>query len=144
MLAKGIVRLFRRHMLDRLLDENQSGPGRRFLRNGGVLEWPKMIDRMMEGDFGFMRQAGDDWLLALDDIGAEHEKLRELSASKLFAILNARQFKFTVLTANLGIEEIADKLDPRIASRLLRHGGVVIDTTGIEDWNMRTTGRQAA
>lgn len=134
MLARKIVRFFRRH-LEGEIDENRGRPGVDcYRRTGGLLEWSRMLDRMMESDFGFMRQAMDDWLVCLDDIGAEHPTLSELSASKLFSILNARQGKFTVLTANLRMDEIAERLDPRIASRLLRHGGVVIDTTGCPDF----------
>lgn len=142
MLAKGLSKLFSRH-LDDLPDEilNSRKIDRR-LRAGGFLSWPKCIDCMLAGDFGFMRQACEDWFLVLDDVGAEHERLRDLSAAKLFAILNARQYRFTVLTANLGIEEIAEKLDTRISSRLLRHGGTVIDTTGTSDHALR--GRRAA
>lgn len=137
MLAKGLARLFLRH-LDGFPDEHRNKRAIDvFLRSGGLLSWPACIDRMLEGDFGFMRQACEDWFVVLDDIGAEHERLRDLSAAKLFAILNARQHKFTVLTANLSAESIADKLDTRIASRLLRHGGVVVDTTGTRDHALR-------
>lgn len=136
MLARCINRVFQRK-IEGAIDELRSSPNQIWRRAGGFLGWPKCIDYMLDSDFGFMRQACEDWFLVLDDVGAEHAKMRELSSSKLFSILNARQGKFTVLTANLGIDEIADKLDPRIASRLLRHGGTVVDTTGIPDYGIR-------
>lgn len=136
MIAKRILRFFRAH-IEGAIDENRGRPGvDSFRRTGGLLEWPRMVERMTEGDFGFTRQAMDDWLVCIDDIGSEYGKLRDLAIAKLFAILNARQGKFTILTANLGVEQIGE-LDTRIASRLLRHGGVVIDTTGVPDFALR-------
>ena len=103
------------------------------------MSWPHCVERMLEGDFGFTRQCKDDWFLALDDVGVENEKLRELGTSKLFAILNERQHKFTLLTCNYGLSEIAQRMDPRIASRLIRHGGVIVDSTGVSDFNTRAS-----
>lgn len=134
--AKRITRAFSRHC-EGLLDEVRlQKVGDRPLRKGGFLSWPDCIECMLERDYGFMRQACEDWFLVLDDVGAEHEKLRELSVSKLFSILNARQNKFTVLTCNFSLQQIAERMDPRIASRLIRHGGVVIDCSGAPDFAM--------
>lgn len=136
MIARAINRVFQK-FIEGALDEIRNMKGGMWRRAGGFLSWPKCMDWMMESDFGFMRQACDDWFLVLDDIGAEHTRLRDLSASKLFAICNAREHKFTVVTANLGLDEIGEKLDARIASRLIRHGAHVIDTTGTPDFNTR-------
>lgn len=136
MLAKRIIRFFRRH-LDSLLDETKSdGINRIFYRKGGLLEWSKMMDRMMDHDFGFMDIACGDWLVALDDIGSEHEKHRELSASKLYSIFTSRNGKWTVVTANLRLEGINQKLDARIASRLIRDGSKALEIDAL-DFNLR-------
>jgi len=135
MLARMITSCFLRY-IEGLRDENRGVEGDRYSRMGGFMSWPRCVERMLEGDFGFTRQCKQDWFLALDDVGAENEKLRELGTSKLFAILNERQHKFTVLTCNYGLAEIAQRMDPRIASRLLRHGGTVVDSTGIQDYNL--------
>lgn len=137
MIARKILSFFRRY-LDGEFDEQRGRPGVDcYRRKGGLLEWPRMVEFMAEGDFGFSRQACEDWLVVVDDIGSEYGKLTELATSKLFSILNARQGKFTILTANLRLDEIADKLDARIASRLLRHGGTVIDLTGVPDFSLK-------
>jgi len=136
MLSRMITSVFLRH-IEGLRDEHRGTPGDRYSRMGGFMSWPLCVERMLEGDFGFTRQCKEDWFLVLDDIGAENEKIRELSTSKLFAILNERQHKFTVLTCNYGLADIAKRMDPRIASRLLRHGGSVVDSTGVKDFNLR-------
>lgn len=135
LLSRLVVRFFLRN-LTHLPDENRSGPTGRFLRNGGLLSWPKCIEWMLDGDFGFHYQACDDWLLVLDDVGAENSRLADLSLSKLYTILTARQDKWTILTCNYTMDQIAERLDPRIASRLIRHGGVVVDTSGEKDFNL--------
>lgn len=136
MLARMITRAFHKHF-EHLKDEHRGRTQDRFLRHGGFLSWPMCVERMLDGDFGFVRQASEDWFLVLDDVGSESEKLRDLSVSKLFTILNARQDKFTILTCNYGLSEIAERMDVRIASRLLRHGGIVVDSTGTKDFNLR-------
>ena len=135
MLARMVTNIFLRY-IEGLRDENRGNSGDRFSRMGGMMSWPHCVERMLEGDFGFTRQCKDDWFLALDDVGAENEKLRELGTSKLFSILNERQHKFTLLTCNYGLSEIAQRMDPRIASRLIRHGGVIVDSTGVSDFNL--------
>jgi DNA replication protein DnaC len=135
MLARMITNVFLRY-IEGLRDENRGTPGDRYSRMGGFISWSHCVERMLEGDYGFTRQCKEDWFLALDDVGAENEKLRELGTSKLFAILNERQHKFTVLTCNYGLAEIAQRMDPRIASRLIRHGGVVVDSTGVKDYSL--------
>jgi hypothetical protein len=135
LLARMISGCFLRN-IEGLRDENRGVPGDRYSRMGGFISWPVCVERMLEGDYGFTRQCKEDWFLALDDVGAENEKLRELGTSKLFSILNERQHKFTVLTCNYGLSEIAQRMDPRIASRLIRHGGVVMDATGVPDFNL--------
>ncbi len=94
---------------------------------------------MLKGGWERMGSYKGDYFVCLDDIMAEHEKLRELSASKLFEILNARHGKrWTIVTANCSLDTISATLDPRIASRLIRDGNVVVtlpETT--KDYAMR-------
>lgn len=135
MLARTISRFYSRH-LDALPDENRSTPNQQWLRRGGFKAWGGVMDEMMNGDFSGIRDMREDWFLVLDDIGAEHTRNRELSISKLYDILNARAGKFTVITANLTLEEVNRQMDARIASRLLRDGGVVVDVTA-PDFNLR-------
>lgn len=133
MLARRIVRFFRRH-LDGLNDENQ--PGGFYVRRGGLKPWGDVMGDILAGDYSGLNNLRNDWLVALDDIGAEYVNNRDLSASKLYDVLTARERKFTIVTANLPIAAIHEKLDARIASRLLRHGSVVIDVDA-PDFNLR-------
>jgi DNA replication protein DnaC len=139
MLTKAISAFFNRH-LDLLIDETVPGTseGRAaYRRRGGFLSWERCCRKMIEDfDFGFVPQASDDWLVCLDDIGTEYERQKELSTSKLFSILCGRERRWTVITANLSIDAIQSRLDTRIASRMLRHGAVVIDVD-VPDFNLR-------
>lgn len=132
MLARAIARFFN-FRLDNLLDETR--PSEITYRRGGLKAWGNVVNDMLEGDFSGLRDLKDDWFVGLDDIGAEYERCRELSVSKLYDVLNARQNKFTIITANLTMDELNRKMDARIASRLLRHGSVVVDIDA-PDYNL--------
>jgi DNA replication protein DnaC len=64
-------------------------------------------------------------LLCLDDLAAE--KVSEYSISTLYMILNRRgeYGRLTVVTSNLTLDGISQRLDDRIASRLCRYGNVI-------------------
>ena len=63
--------------------------------------------------------------LCLDDLAAE--KVSDFSVSELYLILNQRgeNGEQTIITSNLPLDAIAQKLDDRIASRLARYGTVI-------------------
>lgn len=133
MLARRCSRFFNRH-LDGYRDEQY--PRDITYRKGGLKNWSTVMNDVLSGDYTGIRDLSDDWFVCLDDIGAEYERNRELSVSKLYQILNARDGRFTVVTANLTLEEVNKKLDARLASRMLRHGNVVVDVTA-PDFNLR-------
>jgi len=68
----------------------------------------------------------DAWLLVIDDFGTQYDK-SGFVLSKLFELINQRVGKWTVITSNLTLGQIAKEVDPRIASRLVREGGRVVD-----------------
>lgn len=125
MLARRISRFFSKY-LDCLVDEC-SGRNERWIRKGGFKSWPDAVAEMISGDYSGIKQLRDDWFICLDDIAAENSRVRELSASKLYEVLNARRGRFTVITANCSLAEISDRLDARISSRLLRDKSPVIE-----------------
>lgn len=133
---------FMTRFLDGLMDENQSIKTpeghwtKKVWRKGGVKPWADVLVEMVQGDFTGMRNLSDDWLVVLDDIGAEYGGTRELSVSKLYDVLNHRAGKFTILTANYDLQTVSRKLDARIASRLIRDGSVVVDVEA-QDYNLR-------
>lgn len=79
-----------------------------------------------EGDI--IEQYSDYKLLVLDDLGAE--KTTEWSLQTLYTIIDRRyrEERQTIITSNLSLDELADKLDDRIASRLSELCRVVVLT----------------
>lgn len=138
MLARMIARFFRQRMdtRDGLFDERQTSETARVLRRGGVKAWSDVVRDMLDGDFTGIRDLRDDWFVGLDDIGAEYVRNKELSVAKLYEILSARTGRFTVITANLTLDQVNTHMDARIASRLLRDGNVVVDVKAT-DFNLR-------
>lgn len=135
-IAKACVRFFTRN-LDTLRDETKGSEEKtRYVRRGGFKNWPEAMIEMIGGDYTGLRQLNDDWLVCLDDIGAEYAGNRELSNSKLYEVFTARESKFTIVTSNLSVKQISETLDRRLASRLLRNGSVVIDVQ-TQDFNCR-------
>lgn len=57
----------------------------------------------------------------LDDLGASRDKTG-YTGECLFRLCNARVGKFTLFTTNLDLKGISERIDPRIASRLIRDG----------------------
>lgn len=142
LLARMCSRFFNKH-LDFLRDENEPGFNLdRALskvitfRRGGLKSWSRVMQDILDGDYTGIKDLSEDWFVCLDDIGAEYERNRELSVSKLYEVLNRRDRRFTVITANLSLEDINKKMDARIASRLLRNGNVVVDVLA-SDFNLR-------
>jgi DNA replication protein DnaC len=135
MLAKLCAKFFNAHLTG-FYDERFNPEKEIRYRAGGMRNWSKVMREMVEGDYTGLERLRGDWFVALDDIGAEYQRSRELSASKLYDVLNSREGLFTVITANLSQREIGEQIDPRIASRLMRHGGVVIEVKA-KDFNLR-------
>lgn len=135
MLARLCCRFFSQY-LDCFRDERANPELEVRYRRGGFKAWGNVMRDMIEGDYSGLRDLRDDWFVCLDDIGAEYSRQRELSASKLYEVLNAREGLFTIITANLTLQQINEQMDARIASRLLRHGSLVVDVTA-RDFNLR-------
>lgn len=135
LLARLVYRFFNRY-LDLLLDEHRNrNENERYTRFGTMKRWPMAMKSAIEdANYGWVGDTGEAWLAVLDDIGSEYAKHRDLSTSLLFQILTQREHKFTVITSNLSVEDVSQKLDTRIGSRLLRHGSVVLDLR-LPDWN---------
>ena len=108
---------------------------------GGFINWGKAInERMLRGDYDFLDDLKSFSFFAIDDIASEYDKHRALSASKLYDVFESRLKKWTVITANLSLDQIGNVLDARIASRMIRGNSTVVDVS-VTDFNLR---RQAA
>jgi DNA replication protein DnaC len=146
MLAARIAKLFRYYrqgMIDWPRTErtrNELLPHGRIVRwRGGFINWGEAINkRMLQGDYAFLEDLREYDFFAIDDIMSEYEKQRPLSAAKLYYVLESRLKKWTVITANATLAQIGEQLEARIASRMIRHGGIVVDVS-VPDWNLRPT-----
>lgn len=130
--AKEIVGFFKKHLLG---SQYMPQPNVVSCRDYRFRTWSKCMTQIYNGEFGSVEALVDEWLVVLDDIGAEHDP-RKLGVSKLLDVLNGRSRKWTILTSNLTMQEIAETLDTRIASRLIRGESKVVEMT-CPDFNLR-------
>lgn len=107
-------------------------------RSGAFHDWRKVCNRLREGEWDLIDAICEEWFAAIDDIGTEYDP-NGLLASKLDHLCNARLRKWTVITCNYSLREISAKLDPRIASRMIRDGNVIVEMT-TTDYNLRPHG----
>ena len=96
--------------------------------------WPRLLPKLRDGAYWLVDDIRDANLLLLDDIGAD--KPTEFALEKLYEIIEARTRKWTIFTCNLSVAQIAERMDTRIASRLIRDGSVVLDVDA-PDYNNR-------
>ena len=77
--------------------------------NGHEISEKEIIDKYSWGD-----------VLVFDDLGVEKQKPSEWALRTLYIIIDRRYLEDlrTIITSNLGIEEVEEKLDDRIASRI--------------------------
>lgn len=105
-----------------------------------VADWARTREKTLAGydrppREKFLDLALSNRVVVLDDIGSEY--VTDFSKSKLLEFLNRRENKWTFITANLSLEHIATKLDERIASRMIRHGSIVVEVDS-PDFNTRS------
>lgn len=126
-LAKLINSFFQQFMRQKV-DRDISPEGEKWLCAGGFVNWGAALREMLDtGEWGRMGNYRGDFFVVLDDLMAESAKLRELSASKLFDILESRHARrWTIITANGDLDRIEAELDARISSRLIRDRNVCI------------------
>jgi len=109
-----------------------------FIREGHLIrstymkcDWRKVSDGFKQGEFGTLEDMEEVFLLMLDDIGADYDP-SSMGISKLDRVLRARTGKWTILTCNLTLSQIAENLDTRIASFLIRDGNKVCEIKAID------------
>lgn len=102
---------------------------------GKSWNWTAVVDRLRGQEYHATEALKEDWFCCIDDIGAERDPTK-FAAERLLDVLNHRRDKWTVLTTNLMLNDIATALDTRIASRLLRDGSKVIQSNA-KDYNLR-------
>lgn len=110
-------------------------------RPGYFWSVPKLMDALRDGARGGRAAALTDELsrasaLVLDDLGAE--KVTEYALERLYMLLDhwcGEKRKRLVVTSNLSTGQIHDKLDPRIASRIVGMCRIV-EVKG-DDWRLK-------
>ena len=103
---------------------------------GSFVLWPVLAEQLQAN-------SGREWLdemtryrfLFLDDIGQTVDKTGYVTG-KLSTLLSQRTGKWTFLTSNLSVKQVAEKVDPRVASRMIRDGNSVVDVD-VMDWSLR-------
>lgn len=111
-------------------------------------KWPRMVGEMKQGDFDTVDllcekeikwdgSKGNTYAFALiDDIGQPEDSGKSYLLASLGRIADERMGSWTIWTSNLKLSQIADTIDPRVASRMIRGDNVVIETTCM-DYNLR-------
>lgn len=92
-----------------------------------------MVDGFKQGQWDVIDTLIDDFLVVIDDIGAEHDPSK-IGMEKLCQVLSRRENKFTVITTNITIDQWPEKFDERVFSRLNRNT-TLIDLSEVPDYN---------
>ena len=115
---------------------------RSYLRNHGIdcqlWNWGVAFGKLNEPGSELTTHLIHLPVLIIDDIGTGYtlsDKSAELHSTRLYEILEARISKYTLLTSNLNPQQIRERLDARIASRLFRGQNTIIDLTHAEDYS---------
>lgn len=98
-------------------------------------DWRKVSDGFKAGNYEIVEDLESAFLVMLDDIGADHDP-SGVGVSKLDRVLRSRTGKWTILTCNLTLPQISEKLDTRIASFLIRDGNTVCEINA-PDYSLR-------
>ncbi len=131
-LARCIYQWFRSHLWR---TSYVTTPGHIASRDGNFYLWPSCVDRLRAGRYSLLDGMTEDWFCVVDDIGSERDP-SGFSPDNLLKVLNGREKKWTVVTSNLTVSQIGEKMDNRIASRLIRNHSVVVDCC-TKDWGLR-------
>lgn len=140
--ARGIVDWYNRHLggVHWVRDEGERGdrPIRRKAKVVYWLEWLRTLDGrghdLGPSLYDLSRSAT---LLVIDDIGAEYEDKRGYLKSALYDLLAMRENRWTVITANLGMEDLGERIDTRLTSRMARNESLICEllSPDLIDWN---------
>jgi DNA replication protein DnaC len=106
-----------------------------------MCRWSRLLGQLRSGEYHRLDVAAEDWFKAIDDLGTDalgaDGEATQFAVSKMGDLLDRRLRKWTVITTNFSRKQIAEKFDVRIASRLMRHGSVIVDATGLRDYGLR-------
>lgn len=98
-------------------------------------DWRKVSGEFKQGDYSIVEVLESEFMVALDDIGADHDPSRNAVAN-LDRILRSRTGKWTLITSNLLPNQIKTEMDQRIASWMYRDRNKVVEIK-TTDWALR-------
>jgi chromosomal replication initiation ATPase DnaA len=106
---------------------------------GEWCDWPRLAgDLQSNSGYSELEELASAKLIIVDEIGADRDKHGHVRDC-LARLLSTRVGKWTLITSNMSLTAIRDKMDSRIASRMLRDGSVVVDVE-VPDFNtIKTT-----
>ena len=79
----------------------------------------RFSERMKGGEYDLPESLRNDFLVAFDDLGAGRDKT-DFIAEAVYRLASSRLGKWMIWTTNLDVEEISDRVDNRVASRMIR------------------------
>lgn len=100
-----------------------------------VIYWPDFVDELRGGGVYDHYEDMKRWpALMVDDIGAERDTTG-FASEKLNTLLGCRTDKWTILTSNLGLDQI-EAIDRRISSRIVRGANMWVESSA-QDYAIR-------
>ncbi len=113
-----------------LYDERKRRPGTRWVDETNFVRL--MLD---DRQYDLPEYIAHEWLVCYDDLGSKRDA-KELLGEALFRLSNQRLGKWTLWSTNFTIDEIKDRVDTRLASRLIRDNNRLVTITA-GDYAMR-------
>ena len=100
-----------------------------------LVHWPTHLQKLRNGKASLRHNDMFRWpFLVIDEVTPDSDKWGP-AANALVNLLSARDGRWVMLTSNMSFEDL-EKLDPRIASRLIR-GGSEVATVKTRDFSTR-------
>jgi len=105
------------------------------LRDIMFVKCKDIIEREKATNWTFTQRICEAYFVVIDDLGSPRDQNGFL-ADCYARICEERLGKWTIITTNKPLASIAEEIDARIASRMIRGGSTVIETNA-PDWNLR-------
>jgi DNA replication protein DnaC len=90
---------------------------------------PEFKDTFLGGFWDLPEYLRADFIVVIDDLGANADTRDNRLADGLYRLANQRLGRWTVWTSNLSLADIGAKIDARVSSRLIRDDNRVVTIT---------------
>lgn len=95
------------------------------------IHWPTLVPKLYNREMWRLEDATDANLLLVDEIACSADN-RGIEREWLWRLLSGRQHKWTIITSNHSLQQIAEQIDARVASRMIRDGSVVVEVNTVD------------